>query len=324
MNMISKFIRQWKAFRLSLRLLKLIDPKKLEDLNVILEEIYPGIRAEIQALVESSDIHAMSKTLHYINTHGGVQKMADYYNNADKNGKDTMLSAFNKVFKPGARFEDAVMTLDSIAKQKDLGIYTQLIGDVKDSIVVTSIKQSYRTVDDWRTFVRWQHEANKDVLLGVLDEIEEKEAKVENKNTEEKVTNEKENNSEQPNNQSSEGVEYTFPMELLGKLYKYDNVVFKHIKSEFNFACIIMRKPHEERLAECSGKRVLTYHILWRLRNLLPEEKQDAWIKDIADECGYDVITISKKYKDDTNMKDDNKRLLKRLSALFDSYDTQK
>ncbi len=32
MNMISKFIRQWKAFRLSLRLLKLIDPKKLEDL----------------------------------------------------------------------------------------------------------------------------------------------------------------------------------------------------------------------------------------------------------------------------------------------------
>ena len=324
MNMISKFIRQWKAFRLSLRLLKLIDPKKLEDLNVILEEIYPGIRAEIQALVESSDIHAMSKTLHYINTHGGVQKMADYYNSVDKNGREAMLSAFNKVFKPGARFEDAVLTLDSIAKQKGLGIYTQLMGDVKDSIVITSIKQSYRTVDDWRTFVRWQHEANKDVLLGVLDEIEEKEAKVENKNTEEKVTNEKENNSEQPNNQSSEGVEYTFPMELLGKLYKYDNVVFKHIKSEFNFACIIMRKPHEERLAECSGKRVLTYHILWRLRNLLPDEKQDTWIKDIADECGYDVITISKKYKDDTNMKDDNKRLLKRLSALFDSYDTQK
>lgn len=323
MNMISKFIRQWKAFRLSLRLLKLIDPKKLEDLNVILEEIYPGIRAEIQALVESSDIHAMSKTLHYINTHGGVQKMADYYNNADKNGKDTMLSAFNKVFKPGARFEDAVMTLDSIAKQKDLGIYTQLIGDVKDSIVVTSIKQSYRTVDDWRTFVRWQHEANKDVLLGVLDEIEEKEAKVENKNTEEKVTNEKENNSEQPNNQSSEGVEYTFPMELLGKLYKYDNVVFKHIKSEFNFTCIIMRKPHEERLSECSGKKVHAYHILWRLRNLLPDEKQDTWINDIAPECGFDVSTISKKYKDDTNMRSNNKELLKELSSLFDKYDTQ-
>ena len=259
MNMISKFIRQWKAFRLSLRLLKLIDPKKLEDINIILEEIYPGIRAEIQALVESSDIHAMSKTLHYINTHGGVQKMADYYNNADKNGKDTMLSAFNKVFKPGARFEDAVMTLDSIAKQKDLGIYSQLIGDVKDSIVVTSIKQSYRTIDNWRAFVRRQHEANKDVLLGVLDEIQENEAKAKNTNAEEK-------NTTRTDNQPDEGVEYTFPIELLGKLYEYDNIVFKHISSEFEFASIVLRKPHAQILVECNGNKVLVYQILWRLR----------------------------------------------------------
>lgn len=316
MNMISKFIRQWKAFRLSLRLLKLIDPKKLEDLNVILEEIYPGIRAEIQALVESSDIHAMSKTLHYINTHGGVQKMADYYNNTDKRGKDTMLSSFNKVFKPGARFEDAVMTLDSIAKQKDLGIYTQLIGDVKDSIVVTSIKQSYRTIDNWRAFVRRQHEANKDVLLGVLDEIEEKEAKAENTNAEEK-------NTTRTDNQPDEGVEYTFPMELLGKLYEYDNIVFKHISSEFEFASIVLRKPHAQILVECNGNKVLVYQILWRLRKLLPEKDQDTWINDIALECGYDVITISKKYKDDSNMKDEKKDILKELGSLFDKYDTQ-
>lgn len=317
MNMISKFIRQWKAFRLSLRLLKLIDPKKLEDLNVILEEIYPGIRAEIQALVESSDIHAMSKTLHYINTHGGVQKMADYYNNADKNGKDTMLSAFNKVFKPGARFEDAVLTLDSIAKQEGLGIYTQLIGDVKDSIVLTSIKQSYRTVEDWRTFVRRQHEANKDVLLGVLDEIQENEAKAENTNAEEK-------NTTRTDNQPDEGVEYTFPMELLGKLYEYDNIVFKHISSEFEFASIVLRKPHAQILTECNGNKVLVYQILWRLRKLLPEKDQDTWINDIALECGYDVITISKKYKDDSNMQDKKKDILKELSSLFDRYDTKK
>lgn len=315
---IRKFIRKWNAFRLSLRLLRLIDPRRLEDLNIILEKVYPGIRAEIQTLVEHGDIHAVNKTFQYINSHGGTQKMADYYNDADDNEKSEMLAAFNKAFKSGAPFEDAVLLLDSIAKVKDLGLYTQLMGDVKDSIVMTSIKQGYRTVDNWREFARRQHEANKDVLLGVLDEIEE------NSNAVEKVTNEEEKEPEQPNNQPPEEAEYTFPMELLGKLYEYDNVVFKHIKSEFNFASIIMRKPHEERLAECSGKRVLTYHILWRLRNLLPEEKQDAWIKDIADECGYDVITISKKYKDDTNMKDDNKRLLKRLSALFDSYDTQK
>ena len=317
MNIISKFIRQWRAFRLSLRLLKLIDPKKLEDINDILEEIYPGIRAEIQALVESSDIHAMSKTLHYINTHGGIQKMADYYNNADKNGKDVMLSAFNKVFKPGARFEDAVLTLDSIAKQEGLGLYTQLIGDVKDSIVLTSIKQSYRTVEDWRTFVRRQHEANKDVLLGVLDEIQENEAKAENTNAEEK-------NTTRTDNQPDEGVEYTFPMELLGKLYEYDNIVFKHISSEFEFASIVLRKPHAQILVECNGNKVLVYQILWRLRKLLPEKDQDTWINDIALECGYDVITISKKYKDDSNMKDEKKDILKELSSLFDEYDTKK
>lgn len=90
---IRKFIRKWKAFRLSLRLLRLIDPKRLEDINIILEDIYPGIRAEIQTLVESHDIHAMSKILQYINAHGGAQKMADYYNSADKNGKEAMLSA---------------------------------------------------------------------------------------------------------------------------------------------------------------------------------------------------------------------------------------
>ena len=317
MNIISKFIRQWRAFRLSLRLLKLIDTKKLEDINDILEEIYPGIKAEIRALVESYDIHATSKTLHYINTHGGIQKMADYYNNADKNGKDVMLSAFNKVFKPGARFEDAVLTLDSIAKQEGLGLYTQLIGDVKDSIVVTSIKQSYRTVEDWRTFVRRQHEANKDVLLGVLDEIQENEAKAENTNAEEK-------NTTRTDNQPDEGVEYTFPMELLGKLYEYDNIVFKHISSEFEFASIVLRKPHAQILVECNGNKVLVYQILWRLRKLLPEKDQDTWINDIALECGYDVITISKKYKDDSNMKDEKKDILKELSSLFDEYDTKK
>ena len=291
MNIISKFIRQWRAFRLSLRLLKLIDPKKLEDINDILEEIYPGIKAEIRALVESYDIHATSKTLHYINTHGGIQKMADYYNNADKNGKDVMLSAFNKVFKPGARFEDAVLTLDSIAKQEGLGLYTQLIGDVKDSIVV--------------------------VLLGVLHEIQENEAKAENTNAEEK-------NTTRTDNQPDEGVEYTFPMELLGKLYEYDNIVFKHISSEFEFASIVLRKPHAQILVECNGNKVLVYQILWRLRKLLPEKDQDTWINDIALECGYDVITISKKYKDDSNMKDEKKDILKELSSLFDEYDTKK
>lgn len=94
-----KFLQKLRGFYRSWKLLRIIDPKKLEDINVILENIYPGIKGEIQKLVERYDIHAINKTLQFINTHGGVQKMADYYNAADKNGKDAMLSAFNKAFK---------------------------------------------------------------------------------------------------------------------------------------------------------------------------------------------------------------------------------
>ena len=316
-----KFLQKLRGFYRSWKLLRIIDPKKLEDINVILENIYPGIRGEIQKLVERYDIHAINKTLQFINTHGGVQKMADYYNAADKNGKDAMLSAFNKAFKPGARFEDAVLTLDGIAKQKGLGLYTQLIGDVKDSIVVTSIQFHYRTVDDWHTFVRRQHEANKDVLLGILDEIKVDDAAAQDTITEEANTAQPEN---QPDNQSDKEAEYAFPMDLFAELYEYDNKVFKHISSDFEFASIIKRKPHKEKLVECTGKKVLAYHILWRLRNLLPDDEKEAWINDISAECDYEVSIISRKYKDDSNMKSENKKLLKELSSLFDDYDTRK
>ena len=303
------------ALRKLLKILKVIDPKKLQGINDILEVIYPGIKGEIERLVERGDVHAMNKTFDYIKSHGGTEKMAEYYNNADKKGQDEMLSAFNKAFKPGAPFEDAVLTLDGLAKVKNMGVYTQIFGDIKDSIVLTTLKMNYRTIDDWRTFVRRQHEGNNDVLLGILDEIQEKEIK-------DKAMSEDENNSSRTDNQPNNSAKYFFVKELLVALYDYDNVVFKHISSEFEFARIIKRKAHKEKLVECSGKKVLAYHILWRLRNLLPDENREEWIDDIAAECGYDVSTISKKYKDDTNMKPKNKKLLKELSSLFDRYET--
>lgn len=311
------FIRKLMILPRLLKILKLIDPKKLEGVNDILERVYPGIKDEIKRLVEQGDVRAMNKTLDYINNHGGAEKIAEYYNSADQEGQQEMLSAFNEAFRPGAPFEDAVLTLDSLAKVKDMGVYTQLFGDVKDSVVMASIKLGFRTVGDWQTFVRRQHEASNDVLLGVLDEIQEGGTKVEN-------PIEVENKAVQAGNQQDKPSEYDFPMELLGKLYEYDNVVFKHISSEYEFASIMLRKPHQEKIAECSGKKVLAYHILWRLRSLLPENMREAWINNIAEECGYDVTTISKKYKDETNMKDQNLTLLKELSSLFDKYDTQK
>ena len=310
------FIRKLMTLQKLFKILKSIDPKKLQGINDILEQIYPGIKDEIERLVKRVDIHAMSKTLDYIKTHGGAEKMAEYYNKADKKGQDEMLSAFNEAFRPGAPFEDAVLTLDSLAKVKGMGIYTQIFGDVKDSIVLTTIKLNYRTVDDWRTFVRRQHEADKDVLLGILDEVQK--IKVKNEGTDEE-----ESSPNQTDNQPDNGVQYPFPQELISELYEYDNVVFKHISSKSELGCIIMREAHKEKLVECSGKKVLVYHLLWRLRTLLPDEQREDWIKDIAAECGYKVDTISKKYKDETNMKPGNVKLLHELSSLFDSYDTK-
>lgn len=310
------FIRKLMTLQKLFKILKFIDPKKLQGINDILEQIYPGIKDEIERLVKRVDIHAMSKTLDYIKTHGGAEKMAEYYNKADKKGQDEMLSAFNEAFRPGAPFEDAVLTLDSLAKVKGMGIYTQIFGDVKDSIVLTTIKLNYRTVDDWRTFVRRQHEADKDILLGILDEVQK--IKVKNEGTDEE-----ESSPNQTDNQPDNRVQYPFPQELISELYDYDNVVFKHISSKSELGCIIKREAHKEKLVECSGKKVLVYHLLWRLRTLLPDEQREDWIKDIAAECGYKVDTISKKYKDETNMKPGNVKLLHELSSLFDSYDTK-
>ena len=310
------FIRKLMLLPRLLKILKLIDPKKLKGLNDILERVYPGIKDEIERLVEHADIHAMSKTLDYIKAHGGYDKIAEYYNNADQKGQDEMLSAFNEAFRPGAPFEDAVLTLDSLAKVKDLGLYTQLLGDVKDSIVMTSIKLGYRTIDDWRTFVRRQREANKVVQLGILEEIQEDEETENNENVEEE-------NTDQSNEETGNGSQYSFSKDLISELYEYNTIVFKSISSKYEFACIIQRKPHKEKLVECSGKKVLAYQILWRLRNLLPEESRGEWIEDIAIECGYDVTNISKKYKDETNMRPENKKLLGELSSLFDDYETK-
>ena len=310
------FIRKLMLLPRLLKILKLIDPKKLKGLNDILERVYPGIKDEIERLVEHGDIHAMSKTLDYIKAHGGYEKIAEYYNNADQKGQDEMLSAFNEAFRPGAPFEDAVLTLDSLAKVNDMGLYTQLLGDVKDNIVMTSIKLGYRTIDDWRTFVRRQREANRVVLLGILDEIQEDEETENNENVEEE-------NTDQSNEETGNGSQYSFSKDLISELYEYNTIVFKSISSKYEFACIIQRKPHKEKLVECSGKKVLAYQILWRLRNLLPEESRGEWIEDIAIECGYDVTNISKKYKDETNMRPENKKLLGELSSLFDDYETK-
>jgi len=330
-------IRKLKTLQKLSKILRFIDPKKLVDINDILEKVYPGIQKELEGIVERYDIHAITRAFQYINAHGGTAKIAEYYNAADQQGQVNIRSAFSKAFKPGAPFEDAVMTLDGLAKLKDMGLYTQLFGDIKDSIIMTSVKYHYRTVADWRTFVRRQHEANKDVLLGILDEIQEEEEQQETTKVEEleaspsEEKHEEEKPSEDTDDENHENEDspandtiYNFPAGLMTDLYEYNGDIFKPVPDIHEFIGILLRKSHEYKLVEYTGKKVLMYHIIERLSRLLPEDQRRLWKEDIVKECGYDIVTVSKKFNDTTNMKAENLDLFKKLNRMFDVYDVHK
>ena len=59
------------------------------------------------------------------------------------------------------------------------GLYTlwltQLFGEVKDNIIMSSVNSGHRTLDEWHTFVRREHEAGNDIRLGILEVMEEQE-----------------------------------------------------------------------------------------------------------------------------------------------------
>ena len=111
----------------------------------------------------------------FIEDNGGYERLATFYNNADEQKKESVRNAFLKVFKPGTAFEDQVLMLDKAAKIKGVGLLTQLFGEVKDNIIMSSVNSGHRTLDEWHTFVRREHEAGNDIRLGILEVMEEQE-----------------------------------------------------------------------------------------------------------------------------------------------------
>ena len=89
--------------------------------------------------------------------------------------KESVRNAFLKVFKPGTAFEDQVLMLDKAAKIKGVDMLTQLFGEMKDNIIQSSVNSGHRTLDEWHTFVRREHEDGNDIRLGILEVMEEQE-----------------------------------------------------------------------------------------------------------------------------------------------------
>ncbi len=168
-NRISIFIR-------SLKLMRTLNPSVFEEVVDIMEEVYPGYKAQLSKLYDEHQFRHMTALMKkFIEDNGGYERLATFYNNADEQKKESVRNAFLKVFKPGTAFEDQVLMLDKAAKIKGVGLLTQLFGEVKDNIIMSSVNSGHRTLDEWHTFVRREHEAGNDIRLGILEVMEEQE-----------------------------------------------------------------------------------------------------------------------------------------------------
>ena len=161
---------------MSLKLVHTLNPSVFEETVDIMEEVYPGYKAQLSKLYDEHQFRHMTALMKkFIEDNGGYERLATFYNNADEQKKESVRNAFLKVFKPGTAFEDQVLMLDKAAKIKGVGLLTQLFGEVKDNIIMSSVNSGHRTLDEWHTFVRREHEAGNDIRLGILEVMEEQE-----------------------------------------------------------------------------------------------------------------------------------------------------
>ena len=171
-----RIINKIKKFIMSLKLVHTLNPSVFEETVDIMEEVYPGYKAQLSKLYDEHQFRHMTALMKkFIEDNGGYERLATFYNNADEQKKESVRNAFLKVFKPGTAFEDQVLMLDKAAKIKGVGLLTQLFGEVKDNIIMSSVNSGHRTLDEWHTFVRREHEAGNDIRLGILEVMEEQE-----------------------------------------------------------------------------------------------------------------------------------------------------
>ena len=167
------FIRKISNIFRSIKIMSSLNTKAFEESVNIMEEVYPGYKDKLSSLYNAHQFrHMVMLMKKFIDNNGGFEKLAVFYNNADEVKKDTVRNAFLKAFKPDTAFEDQVLLLDNIAKIKNLGTLTQLLGEIKDNVIMASVGSGLRTIEEWRTFIRYEHEAGNEIRLGILDILE--------------------------------------------------------------------------------------------------------------------------------------------------------
>jgi len=311
-------IFSFKQYLHNLTILRGLDTNGLKAINDLMEKVYPGFQGFISDSINNHPFSVFPKAFDFIKKNGGTQKLADYYNNADKDEKQYFIDTIKKTFKKDFEYEEQILLLTKLSKLKGYDNLAHTLCDVKDNIVMSSIQSGQRTIDQWKTFVRREQERGNDFKLGILDQIEFQEAKDQNNSDKSK---ENETKKQEKTNKSKEKDITFFPEELLEQLYDYNGVVFKTITSIDEFKKIIIRAPHKEKLVPCDGKTLLLYFILRQLSKIPPKEKRDDWYDDILKECGLDKDKVRKKAGDALNSNNNNTRnTAKQLKNIFDEY----
>ena len=112
--------------------------------------------------------------------------------------------------------------------------------------------------------------------------------------------------------------EYSFPEDVIRKLYdNFNGVIFQRITSLGDFYLILSRKPHNQKLSHCLKKKELLKKIIYELMRLLPKENQVKWLKDICLECGFSTDNIGKKINGSDSSSSETRETLQEIDEIF-------
>ena len=181
---IYKYYRRLKVLIQCSAILKHVDVASLKNVFDIAERVYPGIQKYLYNMMFVRHQTSAKQLIDYINEHGTITKFTDYFQNASEEEQQNIRNAFVRAFHKKNSFEGIVILLTRLSKLEDFATVGHLLCDVKDNLVVASIKLEQRTLDDWKTFVRHEQEMGHSFALGIVDRIDNKGNLLNKENTE--------------------------------------------------------------------------------------------------------------------------------------------
>lgn len=295
--------------------------REMIDITDVMERVYPGYKQYVLNLPQAHVMDAGKSVKEFIERNGGNKRFEEYYNNAEDEEKSEIRTAFANAFLRGDSFEEKILYINELSSKVKDKITQHMLANIKDQLVISSIKTRQRTLDDWITFQDHEQDLGRPFTLSILEKIDEDGNLIGEAMHDEQQT--QDNQKAQDNAPSTPDL---FEEELLEGIYdEYNGIVFRKLSSYNEFRNIVVRGPHSEKLVHCQGKKILLYLILYRLYLLLPDGTNEKWLDDILSECGIDKDTISKKYTGaSSSTNDETRNVAESINRLFDRQEIKR